>query len=491
MLTELRFDNRMHYLMLISILVMSSYVHLWNVAGFPDIFFDEGIYMRRAINVLETGNPQEHEFYDHPYWGQLVLAGFLKIAGFPDTVEASVESSYTVPRLLMGIFAVFDTFLVYQIANKKFGKRVALIAAVLFAVMPFTWILRRILLDGILLPFLLSSILLAVYSRDSKHQNLLIMGSAALLGLSIFTKITAVTMIPLVVYIIYSNTKRPSSLIKVVLPVVLIPSIWPILSMALNQLDYWFRDVLWQAGRGTGSVLVIIEYLFRIDPITMSLAFLSFAFVAYARSLFLIIWFMPFLLFVSAVGFLQYFHFLILFPVMCISIAVMINAGLEKIRSAKIKSASALTVLSIAIFGLISTGMLINVDLTRAQFKTIDLLIHNFDDQDTTLLAGPVYTWVLAGVHDRQNVMADYADVLFVQVPTKKVMLVVDPHFMFDISRGQEIEDVYNSTEYLIEIDDEVDEFNTGIYPYGSMAFTGEGKVIELRTNWDLDWKYQ
>lgn len=481
----------MHYLMLISILVMSSYVHLWNVAGFPDVFFDEGVYMRRAVNVLETGNPQEREFYDHPYWGQLVLAGFLKITGFPDTVEESLELSYIVPRLLMGLFAVLDTFLVYQIASKKFGKRVALLAAVLFAVMPFTWLLRRILLDAILLPFLLSSILLAIYSKDSRHQNLLIMGSAVLLGLAIFTKTTAVTMIPLVGYVLYSSTKKPSSLMKATIPVALIPSIWPTLSITFNQLDYWFRDVLWQAGRGTGSVLVVIASLFRIDPITMSLAFLSFAFAAYARNLFLTIWFTPFLIFVSVVGFLQYFHFLILFPVMCISIAAMINAGLEKISGAKIPNLTAACVFVIAAFGLTSTGILINTDLTRAQFETMDLLINNFDDRDTTLLAGPVYTWILADVYDRGNVMLDYSDVLFFQVPTEKIMLVADPHFAFDISRGQEIADAYNSTEYSIEVDDGVDDFNTDVYPYGSMVFTGEGKIIELRTNWDLNWKYQ
>ncbi|HEU5221095.1 MAG TPA: hypothetical protein VFU58_03450, partial [Candidatus Nitrosotalea sp.] len=43
--------NRYH-LLIISILVVSAFSHLWNVAGFPDIFFDEGVYMRRAMHVL-------------------------------------------------------------------------------------------------------------------------------------------------------------------------------------------------------------------------------------------------------------------------------------------------------------------------------------------------------------------------------------------------------------------------------------------------------
>ncbi len=158
---------RRHYAVLAAILVLSAYVHLWNPVGYPDIFFDEGIYMRRAMDVLETGSPQERTLYDHPYFGQLFLAGFLKVAGFPQTAEPMLELSYAVPRVLMGLLAVLDTFLIYKIAEKRFSRRVAILASILFAAMPMTWMLRRILLDGILIPFVLSSILLALHSKDS------------------------------------------------------------------------------------------------------------------------------------------------------------------------------------------------------------------------------------------------------------------------------------------------------------------------------------
>jgi hypothetical protein len=38
-------------------LILATFIHLINPVGFPDIFFDEGIYMRRAMNMIETGNP--------------------------------------------------------------------------------------------------------------------------------------------------------------------------------------------------------------------------------------------------------------------------------------------------------------------------------------------------------------------------------------------------------------------------------------------------
>ena len=79
-----------------------------------------------------------------------------------------MESLYQVPRALMGILAVIDTFLIYKISERIYKRNVALLASILFAVMPATWFSRMILLDSILLPFLLLSVLLAVYTTKSK-----------------------------------------------------------------------------------------------------------------------------------------------------------------------------------------------------------------------------------------------------------------------------------------------------------------------------------
>ena len=66
----------------------------------------------------------------------------------------------------MGLLAVVDTFLIYKIAEHRYGRNVAFVAAILFAVMPLSWILRRVLLESIQLPFILSSILFLVYKRN-------------------------------------------------------------------------------------------------------------------------------------------------------------------------------------------------------------------------------------------------------------------------------------------------------------------------------------
>ena len=156
-------------LLLVAILALSAYTHLWNPAGFPPWHHDEAIYIDQALDALDHKILSDR--HDHPFLGWTILAGFMYVTGYPDSFVTSEEASsldmlYGAPRILMGLLAVLDTFLVYKIAERGFGRRAAPIAAVMFAVMPVSLTLRMVLLDSILLPFVLSSILLAMYARD-------------------------------------------------------------------------------------------------------------------------------------------------------------------------------------------------------------------------------------------------------------------------------------------------------------------------------------
>lgn len=478
--------NKKHSILLLMILVLSAYVHLWNPVGFPDIFFDEGIYMRRAMTVLETGNPQEGYLYDHPYFGQLVLGGILKLTGFGEIVQNDLEMSYLVPRVLMGLFAVLDTFLIYKITSKKFSKSTAILASILFAVMPVTWLLRRILLDNIMLPLILSSILLALYSKDSKHQNLMIIGSSVLLGLAVFTKLTAITMIPIVLFLFYSalHDKWKSTILA--LPIFTIPGIWPLYAMLNNQLDLWIKDVFWQAGRGqSGAFLVITSYIFDIDPVFTVLGFAGLFFAIYKKSMFLLLWFVPFLIFVNLVGFLQYFHFILILPVMAIAAAYLIQSTLYRIkRWDKMPFYVILTL--VIIFGVDSSSSLINLDLTDSQFTVMEAVNEEMKkDKEITLLAGPVYSWIFSDLYGYENVMLDYSLVLFEKPPTDKHLVIADPHFLLDIQRGKELQDLNNyDTYFAVQNPNYID---TNKYPFTSLKFTQESTDIRIKTNFHND----
>jgi hypothetical protein len=173
--------NRTIFILLLAIPgILTAFTHLWNPIGFPNgPSNDEGIYIRRAMHVLIGQGPQESSLYDHPYFSQLLLTGVLSLIGYPNSLHPSVgdvhsiEMLYLVPRILMALLAIADTFLIYTISEIRYSRSVAFIASILFAVMPITtWFLRRVWLEPIQLPFILTSILFAVfYTKNSIGKN--------------------------------------------------------------------------------------------------------------------------------------------------------------------------------------------------------------------------------------------------------------------------------------------------------------------------------
>ena len=200
--------------LLIIPLALTAFTHLWNISQFPGINVDEGFYISFAFLVLNGLGPQDSgTSWDHPFMGQILLASLFKLIGFPNSLSPSpsadsIETLYAVPRILMGILFLIDTFLVFMIGRYCYNKNVAFVASLLFAVMPMSWQLRRVILESIQLPFVLSSILLALLIREKlgyysdKKISIMIFLSGACLGLAIFTKIPAITIIPLVSYLI-------------------------------------------------------------------------------------------------------------------------------------------------------------------------------------------------------------------------------------------------------------------------------------------------
>jgi 4-amino-4-deoxy-L-arabinose transferase-like glycosyltransferase len=136
------------------------------------------------------------------------------VVGYPDSFAFAggdvynIETLYLVPRVLTGILAITGTFLIYKIAARRYNStRIALLASILFAVMPITFPIRWVLLESIQLPFLLLSILLATRKRGNgrpvhhiklevRYSTIITLTSGISLGLSVFTNIPAFIMIP-------------------------------------------------------------------------------------------------------------------------------------------------------------------------------------------------------------------------------------------------------------------------------------------------------
>lgn len=475
-------------------LILSAFTHLWNPVGFPDVFYDEGVYMYRTMHVLAGEGPQVASFHDHPYFGQLFLAGILSTIGYPNLLHPtadthSIEMLYLVPRVLMGILAILDTFLIYKISERRYSKKVALLSSILFAVMPITWIVRRILLDSILLPFLLSSILFALYANNSKNKNILVILSGLSLGITIFTKETMFTMIPLVAILIYQNTRSRKMFGIWLIPVILIPLIWPIQSIEVNQFQNFLTDIISQVHRQNHSFGIILGTFLAFDPILIVLGLAGTVYAFMKRDEMLLLWIMPFLIFLASVGYVQYFYWISLLPAFCISAAKLIMDRVETVKKDVQHILPFVIIASLGFFGLTMSFFLITSNVSAQYEATAYVLqnVHNSNDpndhKNTSIISSPVFSWIFKYVFHVSNVLSDYRDLLFFPISTDKVLLVYDLHFKANINDGKQLQDIYNKTTTIKQFRGGVLDEDLGRYPFTNMVANYEGSEIEIRAS--------
>lgn len=447
-------------------LILAAFTHLWNASQFPGIHIDEGHYIRRTLHVLSGLGPQENTSnYDHPFMGQIVLAQLLGLVGYPDSLNPSpsvesIETLYAVPRIFMGIFAILDTFLVFMIGRYGYNKNVGFVASVLFAVMPMSWQLRRVVLDSIQLPFILSSILLALLiiaklaNYAPKKITLMVLLSGIFLGLAIFTKIPAIFIIPFVAYLIikysrdkinYSNEdqkqkqKQRNYALKNLgiwfIPVILIPLIWPAYALWLGNFDEWTHDVLDQAAGRESRLSALWESFIYIDPLLLALAVGGTIFSLVRKDFLPLLWMGPFILFVIVNQWFASFHWNLLLPAFCIYAGVILVELPNRIKSIKVRRYVHVTVIgTVSVFGFVSIFLLISLNISTGIFQaaatTVQYLNSQLPENKTTdqfsIVSSPIYTWLFKYPFEVNNTL-NYRDSASIKTPN--IILVIDGSF--------------------------------------------------------------
>lgn len=479
-------------LFLVIPLALAAFTHLWNPVGFPDIFYDEGVYMYRAMHVMAGEGMQIDNYYDHPFFGQLFLAGVLSLIGYPNSLHLgndvnSVQMLYTVPRLLMGILAIFDTFLIYKISEKRYSKNIALLAAIMFAVMPITWLTRRILLDTILLPFLLTSILFAIYAKDSKNKNLLIVFSGIFLGITLFTKETMFTMIPLIAILVYQGTKNRKMLAVWFIPVILIPLIWPIQSVQDNQFHTWLTNMTYQVHRQNSNFGNILENFLIFDPIVLILGLAGIVYAILKKDSAILLWFLPYLGFLISVGYSQYIYWIPVLPVLCIAASKFVLDLGQKAKGDVRHKIPYVIIICIGGFGFAMTCFLITSDISAQYAATAYVLqtVHNTDPNEknnTTIVSSAVFSWMFKYVYHIPDTMKDYRTIMFRPIPTDHILLIADLHFKSNLNVGRQLLNLYYNTTLVKQFQGGVLNEDLGKYPFSNMRANYEGSVVEIRT---------
>jgi Dolichyl-phosphate-mannose-protein mannosyltransferase len=549
---------------------LSAFTHLWNVTGFPDQAPDDGTYIRRALRVIEGLGPQQDTFYDHPYFGQIFLGTIFTIIGYPDLgmpsmpatiqdLERSMGTLYTMPRILMGILAVADTFLIYRIAERRYNRNVAFIASILFAVTPLGWLFRRMYLDPIQLPFLLTSILFALYTgirakqkvpkvnaminlrediggKDEKrsvrdegrelrlekrqaegynkyishqsmsHQNIiLLLSSGIFLGLTMFTKVPAITLIPLVGFIVFTNNKKSFKALGLwIIPVILIPMIWPAHALSSGHMEFWLDDVLWQATeRPESSLYNSLRDLLRIDPVLIVLGSVSLIYAAIRKDFFILLWTIPFIIFFYFVGRVTYNYWVPLLPVFCVASSVFIVELSGKVVVGTKRTFGRILpfaiIAAIVIFGLAINAALLPVDLTSSQIQAaafVQYQLNNekaignnttFSTSNVTIISGPNYSWIFKYVFNEDNVLDNFRD--RTPVNTEKFIMMTDmPYKTFlrrdNTDRSERLETLFDNTVSIAKFEGNASEYDYDKYPYFSIRQGRSGSEVDVRSSY-------
>ena len=525
-------QSRLRFLLLLVPVALSAFTHLWNLEGFPSIYRDEDHYLRKTLHVLSGLGPQEKSDellsyplhpYTHPYFGQLFMATLLRAVGYPDSYSStpdlsSIKHLYMIPRMLIGLLAVLDTFLLFKISERRYGTTTAVISSVLFAVMPLTWLLRRIWLEPIQLPLLLASILVAMYLKDydSKVKIVYILGtvSGVLFGLAIFTKVPIFTLIPLVIYLIYSSSKNTKLICTWLVPAILIPLLWPLFAIVNGEYHQWIDGLFWQSERENMGITAALGKIFAIDPVLILLTLAGTVYAAVkarGRDLLIILWLVPFILFNLLSGYVSYWHLIPLFPAFCIGAGVLINDISKLLPYPKIQKMLPYVVLSIiGVYGLIITITLVTLNLTSFHYQVISDLVyqiqnansvsssiedkHDLDNNSITVLGSNYWLWIPKYIFDKDSINEFKNYYNGEDVQKKKVILVVGKNFVNDMTRDNhtnynidKIRQTLSKSEILTMIkDNQSNSPQENRYPFNSLSTLDPEPTtkIEIRRNY-------
>jgi hypothetical protein len=516
---------KLRLLIIVIPLALSAITHLLNPIEFPSVHTDEGNYMNRAMHLLQANGPHEDEniytrIFDHPYFGQIFVGAALALVDFPSALtwdssgnQTQIEMLYMAPRVLMGLIAVADTFLVYKIAERRYNRTIALIAATLFAVMPFSWLLRRILLDNLLLPFLLCSVLFALSVRQNENRVelsskdiILVFLSGIFLGLSIFTKIPSFAFIPLLSFILLTRTRSFKLILLWLIPVLAIPSIWPAYAIYSGEFEEWANDILWQATERVQRPLAIsLQEFFKIDPVLFSLGIVGIVFAGLRRDFFILLWSLPYLFFLYLIGFTNIINLIGIQPVFCLATSLFLISIISKIKKQKYQSAFlvALTTCIVA-FGLTSNLIIASLNMTTSYFRTVAVIAGLIDEESNTpntsnrngiTLVGyrwvPGFSWILDQVLQKD---VEYQKYYFkADIETDKFILIADRsfyNFLSDkdakIDNLKFAEDLFNKSQAVAQIKDNTTRVDQSIFPYNALHDNRGIGDLEIRTNYSM-----
>jgi len=307
--------------------------------------------------------------------------------------------------------------------------------------------------------------------------------SGVLLGLAIFTKIPVSIMVLLVGFLVFTNNKNNFKVLGIwLIPVILIPMIWPVYAISTGHLNDWLKGVYYQTHRGARTFFSLLNLFFKADPVLFIVGIAGLVFAALRRDYFLLLWAIPFLIALYFVGWVLIYHFIPLLPVLCIAGAKLLLEIPNKIRFKSIARISlSVIVAGLLIFGISTTFLLITSNansfyIEGALFLTQYLEANNVSlkKNNFTVVSDAFYLWIPQHVFHIPGTYKTFFDSTLSR--TQQSLLIVDAGFMEVMhehnKQGNLLHAIYdtNNTKKIVGFGENQYDQNISIYLYKPKA---------------------
>jgi hypothetical protein len=225
-----------------------------------------------------------------------------------------------------------------------------------------------------------------------------------------------------------------------------------------------------------------------------------------------LVWVISFLIYTFVIGWVMYFHWILVLPAFCIAAAkIVVEVSTRILEKRKIEKILTFIVISgIGIFGLVSTIILITTNFFPSLFEAAAFVAQNLqgnshaagknsnnnNNDDVTIISSPIYSWIFKYVFDKTHVFhtRDSSQ----PIKTKKVLLMVDTEYRHvllkteveDEKQIERLKKLYNNTDTIATFASIGVNYDFRKFPYTNIkecpitTVQREYLSIEVKTNY-------
>lgn len=272
---------------LVFVALAGSFVaHALNMFNYPHYEQDEGTYMMYAWAITHGSITNYPYGYGHPPLAWIQIAAWVKLTGGFSTFGTAINSG----RVLVLLFAIGSTLLVYQIARKLGASLSAsLLALAIFSFSPISITFQReVLLDNFATFWFLLSFYLIVAGKSRLSYTV---SAAICFGISLLSKEVMIVFIPVMIYVVWLHTtrfQRTFALAAFIYIVIAIGSAFVLMAALKGELFPYSWHLPWdhhphlsmidtfkvqsQRGQSQGSLIISWDAWVTGDPLFMFLS---------------------------------------------------------------------------------------------------------------------------------------------------------------------------------------------------------------------------